>query len=87
MKITTIGLDLAKRVFQVHGVDATGQVQSTRLGRYDSLCFLSLGAGMRRREFRGLGCWRCGGSVAAGDIVARGARARYRLLIRQGHLL
>ena len=26
MKITTIGLDLAKSVFQVHGVDATGQV-------------------------------------------------------------
>jgi transposase len=26
MKITTIGLDLAKSVFQIHGVDATGQV-------------------------------------------------------------
>ncbi len=26
MQITTIGLDLAKRVFQVHGVDAAGQV-------------------------------------------------------------
>ena len=26
MEIITIGLDLAKRVFQVHGVDATGQV-------------------------------------------------------------
>jgi hypothetical protein len=26
MKITTIGLDLAKSAFQVHGVDATGQV-------------------------------------------------------------
>jgi transposase len=26
MKVTTIGLDLAKRVFQVHGTDATGQV-------------------------------------------------------------
>jgi transposase len=25
MNITTIGLDLAKSVFQVHGVDATGQ--------------------------------------------------------------
>src|SRR5712672_3243810 len=25
-KITTIGLDIAKSVFQVHGVDATGQV-------------------------------------------------------------
>jgi hypothetical protein len=26
MEITTIGLDLAKRIFQVHGVDTTGQV-------------------------------------------------------------
>ena len=26
MEITTIGLDLAKSIFQVHGVDATGQV-------------------------------------------------------------
>jgi transposase len=26
MEITTIGLDLAKRVFQVHGVDAAGKV-------------------------------------------------------------
>jgi transposase len=26
MQITTIGLDLAKRVFQVHGVDATGRI-------------------------------------------------------------
>ena len=25
MQITTIGLDLAKSIFQVHGVDATGQ--------------------------------------------------------------
>jgi hypothetical protein len=26
MKITTIGLDLAKSIFQIHRVDATGQV-------------------------------------------------------------
>src|ERR1700760_3208836 len=26
MQITTVGLDLAKRVFQVHGVDASGEV-------------------------------------------------------------
>ena len=26
MQVTTIGLDLAKRVFQVHGVDATGKI-------------------------------------------------------------
>jgi len=26
MKITTIGIDLAKAVFQIHGVDARGKV-------------------------------------------------------------
>ncbi len=26
MEITTIGLDLAKNVFQVHGIDANGKV-------------------------------------------------------------
>lgn len=26
MQVTTVGLDLAKRVFQVHGIDAVGQV-------------------------------------------------------------
>jgi transposase len=26
MRVATIGLDIAKTVFQVHGVDATGQV-------------------------------------------------------------
>jgi len=32
MKITTIGLGLAKSIFQVHGIDATGQ------GVFASLC-------------------------------------------------
>ncbi len=26
MKVTTVGLDLAKNVFQVHGIDSTGKV-------------------------------------------------------------
>ena len=30
MQVTTIGLDLAKRVFQVHGVDAAGKVAVRR---------------------------------------------------------
>ncbi len=34
MEITTIGLDIAKRVFQVHEVDATGKVVLRR-----KLCF------------------------------------------------
>jgi hypothetical protein len=28
--ITTIGLDIAKSVFQVHGIDAVGQVRNGR---------------------------------------------------------
>ncbi len=35
MKITTIGLDLAKNVFQVHGIDAAGEVV-VRRGRCHS---------------------------------------------------
>ncbi len=30
MEITTIGLDIAKRVFQVHGADAAGKCQLRR---------------------------------------------------------
>ena len=30
MQITTIGLDLAKNVFQVHGIDAAGSVTVRR---------------------------------------------------------
>ena len=42
MQITTIGLDLAKHVFQVHGVDATGQVVvRKRLRRAEVLGFFA----------------------------------------------
>jgi transposase len=38
--VTTVGLDLAKNVFQVHGVDANGRVLvRRRLGRADMLKF------------------------------------------------
>jgi transposase len=40
MKITTIGLDLAKNVFQVHGIDAAGEVVVRRaLRRGQMLAF------------------------------------------------
>src|SRR5947209_890239 len=40
MQITTIGLDLAKSVFQVHGVDAAGQiVAKKKLRRAEVLKF------------------------------------------------
>lgn len=42
MKITTIGIDLAKSVFQVHGVDAVGQVVvRKKLRRSEVLTFFS----------------------------------------------
>lgn len=37
MSITTIGLDTAKSVFQVHGIDSTGKVQLKRKLRRDEL--------------------------------------------------
>src|SRR4051812_40889100 len=42
MQVTTIGLDLAKHVLQVHGVDATGQVVvRKRLRRAEVLVFFA----------------------------------------------
>lgn len=42
MQVTTIGLDLGKRVFQVHGVDATGQaVFRRRLRRSEVAAFFA----------------------------------------------
>jgi transposase len=41
MQVTTIGLDIAKRVFQAHGADAAGRaVLRRRLGRSELLAFL-----------------------------------------------
>jgi transposase len=41
MQVTTLGHDLAKRVFQVHGVDAVGQVVVRRkLQRAQVVSFL-----------------------------------------------
>src|SRR5215470_17798044 len=40
--ITTIGLDLAKKVFQIHGIDAEGKVVVARkLGRKQVLAFFA----------------------------------------------
>ena len=54
--ITTIGLDIAKSVFQVHGIDADGQVMGVPLvndkkwccNTYTSRKFLRCGAERRR---------------------------------------
>jgi transposase len=48
MQVTTIGLDLAKHVFQVHGVDAKGAVVlRKRLGGREVLPFLAKLSGCR----------------------------------------
>ena len=36
--ITTIGLDIAKSVFQVHGVDAAGQVANPLVPAHCRMC-------------------------------------------------
>ncbi len=42
MKITTIGIDLAKQVFQVHGVDDNGHVRLCKsLSRRQIMRFLA----------------------------------------------
>lgn len=46
MQITTIGLDIAKNIFQVHGVDGEGQVMLRRKVRRDQL--LALFGGLER---------------------------------------
>ena len=46
MEITTIGLDIAKRVFQAHGADATGKaVLRRKLQRAEVLTFFGGQAG------------------------------------------
>jgi len=43
MQVTTIGLDIAKRVFQVHGVDSTGVVAVRKKLKRSELLQFSLG--------------------------------------------
>ena len=40
--VTTVGLDLAKHVFQVHGVDASGRIAVTKAIRRNKLLEFSL---------------------------------------------
>jgi hypothetical protein len=48
MQITTIGLDIAKNVFQVHGIDAAEKVV-VRKQLHAALC--SIGVGSRRGRY------------------------------------
>ena len=49
-KVTRVGLDLAKNVFQVHAVDAAGEVVVTRKLRRSAV--VSFSAGWRRVWWR-----------------------------------
>ena len=54
MEITTIGLDIAKRVFQVHGADRAGQaVLRRKLQRGDVLAFFAKLPGLPGRPRSG----------------------------------
>ena len=60
MQITTVGLDIAKRVFQLHGVDAAGKaVLRRKLQRSEVLAFFkALPAGLVATCWYGRGrCW------------------------------
>ena len=60
--ITTIGFDIAKSVFQVHGVDATGQVVIRRqLKCRQVLAFFVIGPARQADDVR---CW---GVVSTGQ--------------------
>ncbi|RWE25865.1 MAG: hypothetical protein EOS77_28920 [Mesorhizobium sp.] len=59
MRITTIGLDLAKRVFQAHGVDETGAIAprsilgrdtALAVGRHATAGAWRIGSGRSRRS-------------------------------------
>ena len=45
MNTTTIGLDLAKNVFQVHGIDAAGQITVRRKLRRSEMTAPVIGVG------------------------------------------
>ena len=67
-EITTIGLDLAKHVFQIHGIDAQGTtVLRKRLRRGQVLAFFS------RIPRRVVGLEACATGAQAGCTWARGA--------------
>ncbi len=79
--VTTVGLDLAKHVFQVHGVDAAGRVVVATAVKRDKLLafFASL-----PRCLVGMGC----GDVIhiARSLASNGPSGETRLIQRQAFL-
>jgi transposase len=66
--VTTVGLDLAKHVFQVHGVDASGRVIVVRLR--SSTSGRSLLPLITRLRCVGLGDATCGTSSMIGGTLS-----------------
>jgi hypothetical protein len=52
MQITTIGLDIAKNVFQVHGIDGAEKVVVRKQLRRSQVCLTA-----RRRQWPQAGFW------------------------------
>ena len=50
MKITTVGIDLAKNVFQVHGVDERGKVVLRRQLRREQMVEFFVRVACRKRS-------------------------------------
>ena len=71
MQVTTIGLDIAKRVFQVHGIDAAGAVVVRKKLRRSEL--LPLGLVPRQHS--------TGGKAKLGRITKMGDQYLRKLLI------
>ena len=73
--ISTIGLDIAKSVFQVHGVDAAGQVVLRRqLRRQQVLAFFQ----KLPPCLVGIGCRSCHGSICQTGTTNRSRLANGR---------
>ena len=71
-EITTVGLDLAKHVFQVHGVDASGAPGLCASGCGGARCLLSSPGGLP--GFVGsFGGVRDGTLLGAGEVTGRSA--------------
>jgi transposase len=59
MQIATIGLDIAKNVFQVHGIDAAEKVvvrKQLRRGQVTVASFAQLRRALAQRHFRQARC-------------------------------